>query len=51
MVDAISLVSELPGFQEKLVDKFKSQNLKQMFLFKYQNEGSLFRDPTGRLSC
>lgn len=30
---------ELPGFQEKLVDKFKSQNLKQMLLFKYQNEG------------
>lgn len=30
---------ELPGFQEMLIDKFEQQNLKQTFLFPYQNEG------------
>ena len=30
---------ELPGFQERLVDKFKSQNLKQIYRFPYQDEG------------
>ncbi|MBI2309940.1 hypothetical protein HYU89_03490 [Candidatus Collierbacteria bacterium] len=30
---------ELPGFQEKLIDKFKQQNLKQVYRFPYQNEG------------
>ena len=30
---------ELPGFQEKLVDKFNQQNLEQMYRFPYQNEG------------
>ena len=39
MADAIPLVLELPGFQERLVDKFKSQNLKQIYRFPYQDEG------------
>lgn len=30
---------ELPGFQEMLIDKFKSQNLEQVYRFPYQNEG------------
>lgn len=30
---------ELPGFQEKLIDKFRQQSLRQTFLFPYQNEG------------
>lgn len=30
---------ELPGFQAKLVDKFRSQNLGQVLLFQYQNKG------------
>lgn len=30
---------ELPGFQETLIDRFKQQDLKQTFLFPYQNEG------------
>ena len=30
---------ELSGFQEKLVDKFKQQNLEQVYRFPYQNEG------------
>ncbi|MBI5357132.1 hypothetical protein HZB78_06010 [Candidatus Collierbacteria bacterium] len=29
---------ELPGFQEKLIDNFKRQNLKQTILFPYQSE-------------
>lgn len=30
---------ELPEFQEMLIDEFKQQNLRQVFLFPYQNEG------------
>ena len=30
---------ELPEFQEKLADKFKQQNLRQVYRFPYQNEG------------
>lgn len=30
---------ELPGFQEELIDKFKQQNLRQILMFPYQNEG------------
>ncbi len=30
---------ELPGFQEKLINEFKQQNLNQALLFPYQNEG------------
>lgn len=30
---------ELPGFQETLIDRFKQQDLGQIFLFPYQNEG------------
>jgi len=29
---------ELPGFQEKLINKFKQQNLEQLYRFPYQNE-------------
>ena len=30
---------ELPGFQEKLIGKFKQQNLSQLIFFPYQNGG------------
>jgi len=30
---------ELPGFQQDLVAKFKQQNLDQVFITPYQNEG------------